>query len=90
MNSFGAIMNKISDKIVMDESISGRRLPGIYFLLTHSSSSIRSWAMQMAKVMGSIGLESFRDTIQPIFRSWYQVSPYPEVVSFLCSNGLID
>ena len=66
-------MDQIGDRIEMDQSICGRRLPGIYFLLTHVNSAIRSWAVQMTRVMGVITVEVFRKTIQPIFRTWYQV-----------------
>ena len=50
-----------------------RKLPGYYFLLTHSNPSLRSWAVKMVQDLQTITAEQFMEVVEPIFRAWVKV-----------------
>ncbi len=72
-------MQHIGTYIEVNDDVKGRHLPGIYLFLTHSSSSLRTFAARLLKVMGPVSLYNFEDSIAPTFGSWYKVrdGPFP-------------
>lgn len=68
-----AIMEKVGGDVKMNEEVlKGRRVQGVYTLMTHNSDSIRAWAGRTAKGMGKVTREMLMGEggIDVVVREW--------------------